>query len=410
MRHLLRYVKILKNKYSARDSMHTPHSAKFRARRNIGYLRLSCIGCSLCEALCPSQAITVAEIDGIGFKPIINEDRCSNCGLCIDLCPLSRISYPDNLDKVKAVFYGFSRIPSLYYYGASGGVVSTVLYYLFDKKLIDAAYVAFYDDKLNTYGDIITSKDEIQKHAGSYYLHPKYMINIRKIAKYRSVAFVGLPCHVEALMNFARKFHINNIYIVISIFCSFGRMRAGLRDFLRSRFGLKLEDLRVARYMSRYGTKRAPGNVSIVFKEGFSVKFSFEDHIDYIDCFYTPIGCFNCRRMFGLNGDISVGDAWNLRTDYKIALVLANTVKGLTLLNEMMHNDILHLKPVRSDEALTYLHSEIKFKVYRSSKARPLYIFLKLIGLLGKKLYIPNNILNVFRPKRILNILRQQVH
>ena len=56
----------------------------------------ACIGCGLCEAVCPSKAITVVTSEGPEHDKLVNSDeldllRCVFCGFCIDACPVSAI-------------------------------------------------------------------------------------------------------------------------------------------------------------------------------------------------------------------------------------------------------------------------------------------------------------------------------
>ncbi|MBV9841188.1 MAG: 4Fe-4S binding protein [Sphingomonadaceae bacterium] len=41
-----------------------------------------CIGCRLCDIVCPSNAIEM-----VGRKPIIDDALCIGCGRCVDRCP-----------------------------------------------------------------------------------------------------------------------------------------------------------------------------------------------------------------------------------------------------------------------------------------------------------------------------------
>jgi len=56
----------------------------------------ACIGCGLCEAVCPSKAITVVTSEGPNHEKLVNSYeldllRCVFCGFCIDACPVSAI-------------------------------------------------------------------------------------------------------------------------------------------------------------------------------------------------------------------------------------------------------------------------------------------------------------------------------
>jgi NADH-quinone oxidoreductase subunit I len=56
----------------------------------------ACIGCGLCEAVCPSEAIKVVTSVGPDHEKAVNAYeldlfRCVFCGFCVDACPVSAI-------------------------------------------------------------------------------------------------------------------------------------------------------------------------------------------------------------------------------------------------------------------------------------------------------------------------------
>jgi len=47
-----------------------------------------CIGCSLCDIICPSDAIRMVLNPQKKKKPVINWGRCIFCYYCVDICPV----------------------------------------------------------------------------------------------------------------------------------------------------------------------------------------------------------------------------------------------------------------------------------------------------------------------------------
>jgi len=323
--------------------------------RHVGERKLKCIGCGACESICPKNCIDVVEVGRKGLRAFVAEGECISCGQCLKVCPIEEIKIPDDLNRVKKGYRGHSNNKDIYLNSSSGGGVSSLLWTMFEKNLIDAALVAHYDDHLNIFGDFITSQDEILTYSGSFYQTCKQLVNFSKIGKFRSVAVVGLPCHISAVKKYVDKLNINNIYITISLFCTFGRMREGLKDFLKNRGMEVLLQSKTKHYKSRIGEKR-DSQVLIEACDGSKIGFGFFEYLTFVDYFYTPQGCFDCRKLFGLHADISVGDDWGFPGDKKVFLMAVNTDKGLDLLSKSL--DLLEVQDLGNDATQVLMRSQ----------------------------------------------------
>ncbi|MBB6062806.1 coenzyme F420-reducing hydrogenase beta subunit [Thermosipho japonicus] len=299
---------------------------------------INCIGCGLCENVCPKKCINITEKSNIGIIPKVDEKLCVNCGACLDTCPTNEIAKSENLNLVKKVIIASSKNKNILMNSSSGGIVSTILYSLFENSKIDAALVAHFDKNLNVYGDFITSKNEILLHSGSYYQTSRMLVNIDRIKKFKSVAFVGLPCHNVALKKFIKKYNLENIYLSISLVCTIGRMKNGLIDFINRKYPHFVID-NIVSYRSRYGEKR-PGVIKIK-NNVESIELDANNFFFENDYFFVPEGCLNCKKLFGIEySDISVGDNWGVKSENKIAIVSINSQKGLEMFSDIK-KDIL---------------------------------------------------------------------
>ncbi len=288
-----------------------------------------CIGCGLCEAMCHKNAISINE-DKDGSYCTINKNLCDNCGVCHKLCPVEKLKIKEELDKVTKVAIGRSKDEGIVNASASGGIVSETLIHLFRGEEIDAAIVAFYNDHAQIYGDVIESEEEVLKHSGSYYHTSKQLVNAKKIAKHKRIAVVGLPCHIEGVLNYEELTKQADKIITIALFCTIGRTYEGFRQFFKAETGFDIAEANVKNYKSRYGEKKL---IHIEDDKGNIYECPDELYKFKMDFFWTNSTCLQCRKMYGLSADISVGDAWHRVKEengvkQKVAIISANTQYG----------------------------------------------------------------------------------
>ena len=97
----------LKNQFRPHITVEYPRETLEFAPRFRGLPRLRkdpvtgeelCISCLLCEAICPTECISIVsekKADGKGKSLVsftINYERCCLCGLCVDPCPTKPIT------------------------------------------------------------------------------------------------------------------------------------------------------------------------------------------------------------------------------------------------------------------------------------------------------------------------------
>ena len=125
-------------------------------KENISYTISNdlCLGCGICSDVCPTKSIHSTIRNG-EYIPYINNETCINlkgCHRCSTICPglgVKLASFGENMfGSSKASksnpligFYhssysGFSTDHEVRYHGASGGLLTSFLAFLLDKKMI----------------------------------------------------------------------------------------------------------------------------------------------------------------------------------------------------------------------------------------------------------------------------------
>ncbi|MFA5516358.1 MAG: mercury methylation ferredoxin HgcB [Desulfuromonadales bacterium] len=79
---------------------------KFRHLKGVTTLELArekCIGCRLCETVCPHGVFVVAE----GKAAMADRDACMECGACAGNCPTAAISVKAGVGCASAIIHSW---------------------------------------------------------------------------------------------------------------------------------------------------------------------------------------------------------------------------------------------------------------------------------------------------------------
>lgn len=174
-----------------------------------------CTACGACIGVCPEQAIrmdwVVPELKG----------TCGGCGSCFAACPGKYI----HLDRMEQRVFGRNRNSSEKRIGihlscyvanarevgvrqnaTSGGVITALLLYAFDKGLIDGAIltgISSIDPTRPTPVIAHNRKDVIDCQKGKYMLVPGGLLSMLRQATIQKglqrIAVIGSPCHIHAV-------------------------------------------------------------------------------------------------------------------------------------------------------------------------------------------------------------------
>ncbi|MBY9021456.1 MAG: Coenzyme F420 hydrogenase/dehydrogenase, beta subunit C-terminal domain [Candidatus Lokiarchaeota archaeon] len=316
-----------------------------------------CQQCGGCVSFCNSM-----DYDVIGYKEpnyppeFINEENCLKCGICYHICPQTHVLDHD-LNKSFNLL-DFSSMPlgntsdiyscqsidyDLLHQGTDGGVVNSLLSYMFQENLIDGAIVAkttapfsrepFFaeckDDLVGTSGlklGISQQLDEVQK----CHSYSSSLPELNK-HKFKKLAVVGTPCQIYTIRSMQNLGIIpsHNIEYCLGLFCyeNFEFDQRKVERFERE-FNIKFEDIEKINIkkdliIQLKGDKNRDSLIHI----------HFEDLKDYI----RP-ACNACSDFTNVYADVSFG---GLGSPEKFTTVITRTEKGRLLINNALKSGII---------------------------------------------------------------------
>lgn len=303
-----------------------------------------CTGCGLCKAM--GKAELYKDEKGF-FHP--NSDIEIK-----EICPSSGVQCSE-FDKNEiwgrncGVFLGWTNDQLLREKASSGGVITQILCYLLENKLVDCVIHIGADENNPTQTSIYFSEttEEVKSHCGSRYAISSPLLCMNQIDMEKKYAFVGKPCDIVALRNYMKNVpELKKVIVyLLSFFC----------------MGIPSEDAQ-KKLLSELGCDNCS---SLTYRgngwPGYTVAtdaMGKKSQMDYDSSWGKILGrdlmtaCKYCLDGIGEMADISCGDAWYLtaekKPDFKEHegrnVIFARTEIGLELLNMMRKSNVISLK------------------------------------------------------------------
>lgn len=330
-----------------------------------------CCNCGACFAACPHGAIEFKWSNAGRLSAQVN-DRCTDCGICqrvcpsLDLCGVHEVFEDKFVGEIRNVYVGRSLDDSIFRNAQSGGLATACVRYLFDKGLIDAALLCRMDfgttPKVSPY--VVTSAEQLDVTQGSCYTPVSILAALGEVRSYRSVAIVGLPCHLQglwALSRFSKRYA--NITYRFGLVCDRTEC-AGIQEVVKAHSSLETFKISWRRKFDlknqSFNYKSAP--LVAVSCDGAEIVLPRDLRLGLKDMF-TPPRCYVCTDKLASFADIAFGDPWGLSgrgIDHVkgASLAVVRNERGESLLRSMSECGYVDLN-VRSVDELLYQSQDI---------------------------------------------------
>ena len=309
-----------------------------------------CTNCGACKAVCPKGSISFVYSNIGRMYAKVNHDLCVECGLCQRVCP--SLNFEELFLRNEDPFNGTilntyivrSSDSTIYDNAQSGGMCTTTIRYLFDKKLIDAAIVCLTEISNNPVPKaiVVRSAGQLKLTQKSNYTPVEMLSVLKEIDVSERVALVGLPCHIKASVLLAERIKkYNVIKYRLGLVCD-RTLCNGINDVIASLS--KLPKYKVVwrrknfTFRGRYYSYK---NAPIVIVDG-----SNQERIIYPNNYrmvlkdmFTAPHCRICYDKANVFSDIAYGDPWCLdEVDWNKgdSLVITRTEMGDRVMSNLI--------------------------------------------------------------------------
>lgn len=194
-----------------------------------------CTKCGTCASVCPLNSIKIEELPKLSGP-------CMYCGVCYDFCPRSYdmdelirievlgrgkgVKRTDGVGDYLEAFTARTKLEEVRRVAQDGGIVSSILLYLFDKGEIDGAVLTKADEEWRSIPFVATDREGVLEAAGTSYVMAPTVQMLREAVYGMSlskIAVVGVPCQMTGLAKMRALPTLSDIArgvrFTIGIFC-----------------------------------------------------------------------------------------------------------------------------------------------------------------------------------------------
>ena len=355
-----------------------------------------CSNCGACFVVCPKDAIEFKRTS-MGRLYASVKDECIKCGLCKKVCPsIDSIGIRNKfLDKyygiIENTYVGRGTDKFIFENAQSGGGVTSVVKFLFEKRRIDAAILCKMSigNPPSVEGIIVTSIEQLRQCQKSCYTPVPLLCALKGIEERESVAVVGLPCHIEGVSLIQSQFpKYNNIKYKFGLVCD-----RTLSDAIQK---VVLSYAEENPYLIHWRDKSGVNGES-TYKEAPIILEDSEHNKSVLPKYYrtrlkeffTAPRCRICSDKLNIHADIVFGDPWGIEgVDWEKgdSLFLTRSKMGEQLLLDVVEAGYLSIREIPVRPVLRGQHIyQRRYLVASSSQALSKHVKCEESYLLSEK-------------------------
>lgn len=323
-----------------------------------------CTGCGICESFTGGK-INIA-LDREGYLRPVAEQPLSDSQerLLSDVCPgislrhdTLSVDYHPLWGPLRQVRTGYANNPEIRFAGSSGGVLSALLVYLLETRTVD--YVlhigASEQEPLRNEIKISRNCEDVLRSAGSRYSPSAPLTQIDEyLNRPGRFAFVGKPCDVAALRQYARHNRVvaQKVSYMLSFMCAGIPSMEGTYAILNR---LKTQKEEVRRFA--YRGNGWPGMTRVETHDGSIHEMDYATSWGTILNKYLQPRCKICPDGTGEFADVVCADAWYGKDGYPDfaeqegrSLIISRNDVGEALVNACVRAGYLSTSPLAVPE------------------------------------------------------------
>ena len=348
----------------------TPEEVSKRLKKVIRHR--NCSGCGACT-LFSKNGLMIATPRG----PVPDLDVAEYYSEALDVCPGIGIHYPAMYDyhygaqpesylhgEMKKVRIGFSGKENIRRKGASGGVTTSVLLYLLERKFLDGVVCSRQGlpTPLEASAHIARTEAEVIASMQSVYIPVSVLDVISEFNEGEQYAMVCLPEQSAALRKLQSMGHPGALQVkyVLGPYTGTALYPSAIHSFLRSKRVAKKDKVTSLKW--REG--EWPGYLEIKTKSG-KVLQSKKIYYNFLIPFFVTHTSLRSMDFVNEFADLSVGDAWSPKYESEgmgFSVFVTRTSAMEKIVGEMLTKGLIQAEDAERDEAISMHGHMLDFK------------------------------------------------